>query len=585
MPCLQQNNTTLFPHCATFYNCGLTFIDSAPRGAIKRVSIIDKTQILPSGSVTASKTSNIVTSSGDFFDSSMVNNSIQFSGGSPTFNIVAVLDKRNIDVGDTAVVVTSQSFTIIGQHNQPASAIGPDDYCSEIAYNEVDFCHVHSFLDYSRRHGCCGSIPFFFGLHGCSKARFPIPTDEGLPPGLPKLPLGNHYPQTSTDRKFGRAEIGIWAKQRGGIYIAPWIQSTETVVVVWDGIKRAWGDSDIIDDDPLLSEAVREYVMWKHEEDFNKDYEAGASAHAEYEGPTGAKPRLIHQCTEETRSRSCEPSHARSATITSLFYNDEQSATATCPDGTTGSATTARIPAGTVASSISKADANQKAKTQAQTQAQQMLNCTGTVEQFTNDAQSATVSCQGEEGAPPPDGSPVTKTVPAGSVTSTISKADASQQALALAQQEAAAALVCTFWNRAKSYTATCPQGQSGSPVTKQVAAHVFSSNVSQSDADQQALSSVTNQANAALSCSGGGGGFSNTPQSASKSGQCQVFQSGHPVFGSVVVTIKAGAFTSTISQADANQQALNYANQLATQYFPSSCAQGGLPLNIAWPP
>lgn len=479
--------------------------------------------------------------------------------------------------------VASQTFTIIGP-NQPASANGPDDYCSEIAYNEVDFCHVHSYLDYSRRQGCCGSIPFFFGLDGCNKARFPIPTDEGLPAGLPKLPLGNHYPQTSTDRKFGRAEIGIWAKQRGGIYIAPWIQSTETVIVTWDGIKRVWSDPDLIDDDPLLAEAVLQFVRWKHEDQFGRDYEAAASAMNQYEGPNGAKPKLIHQCREETRTRNCEPSHARSATLTSLFYNDEQSATATCPDGTTGGSTTTTIPSGTVASSISKADANQKAKSQAQAQAQQMLNCSSVTEEFTNDAQTATASCQGEEGAPPPDGSPITKVVPAGTVTSTVSKADANQQALALAQQEAAAALVCTFWNRAQTYQATCPQGQSGTPVTKQVAAHTFSSNVSQSDADQQALQSAINSANAAIVCTGGGL-FQNTTQTASKSGQCPLSPAGHPVFASATVRINPGAFSSNVSQADANQQAINWANQYAQLQFTRLCGSGGGAVFYQWPP
>jgi hypothetical protein len=270
--------------------------------------------------------------------------------------------------------------------------------------------------------------------------------------------------------------------------------------------------------------------------------------------------------------------------LTSLFYNDEQSATATCPDGTTGSATSTTIPAGTVASAISKADANQKAKAQAQTQAEQMLNCIGNVAQFTNDAQSATAACQGEEGAPPPDGSPVTKTVPAGTVTSTVSKTDANQQALALAQQQAAAALVCTFWNRAKSYTATCPQGQSGTPVTKQVAAHTFNSSISQSDADQQALQSATNAAIAAIVCSGGGA-FHNTSQVATKTGQCPIRPFGTTVFGAATVRISAGAFSSNISQADANQQALNYANALATQYFALSCAEGGVAISITWPP
>lgn len=512
--CLQQNNTFLFPFCSTFYNCGLTIIDTAPRGIIKRLSVIDK----------INKTTGLEDATAD------------------------------------------------------------DDYCTEIAYNEVDFCHVHSYLDYSKRRGCCMSIPLFFGLGGCGKANFPVPTDEGLPAGLPKLPLGNHYPQTSTDRNTGRAQMGIWAKQRGALYVAPWIQSTETIVVISDGIKRTWTDADLIDDDPMLSEAVSQYVRWKHEDQFGHDYEAADRAREQYEGLTGARPRLIHQCREETRIRECEPSHARSASVTSLFYNDEQSATATCPDGSTGSAVTTNIPAGTVASAISKADANQKAKSQAESQAQQMLNCATQTEEFTNDAQSATVSCQGQEGASPPEGAPVTRTVPAGTVSSTVSKADANQQALAMAQQQAAAALQCTFWNRAQSYTATCAPGHIGTPVTKNVAAHTFSSSISQTDADQQALQSATNAALAALVCSGGGL-FSNTAQVGTKTGQCSIHPAGQTVFGSATVRIAAGAFTSNISQADANQQAISYANLIAQQYFQLSCAQGGIAILINWPP
>lgn len=473
--------------------------------------------------------------------------------------------------------VATQGFVIYGP-NQPASILGPDDYCSEIAYNEVDFCHVHNYLDYSKRRGCCMSIPLFFDLSGCSKAAFPVPTDEGLPAGLPKLPLGNHYPQTSTDRRTGRSQMGIWAKQRGAIYIAPWIQSTETVIVTCDGIKRNWSDADLIDDDPMLAEAVLHYVRWQHADRFDSDYNAAGSAREQYEGITGARARLIHQCREETRARDCEPSHARSASVTSLFYNDEQSATATCPDGTTGSAVTATIPAGTVASAISKADANQKAKSQAQSQAQQMLNCTGQTEQFTNDAQSATVACQGEDGAPPPEGAPVTRTVPAGSVTSTVSKADANQQALALAQQQAASALQCVFWNRSQSYTATCPDGKSGTPVTKTIAAHTFSSSLSQDDADSQALNEAKNQAQAALVCSGGLNIYSNTTVTRTIVYNCRNTQRGGTVTACTITvnfTISANRFRSINSQAEAQQLAISAAIGGANQAALALCRRG----------
>ncbi len=40
--CAQQDNTDLVPQCATFYQCGLTVLQ-APRGNIKKVSVVDKT--------------------------------------------------------------------------------------------------------------------------------------------------------------------------------------------------------------------------------------------------------------------------------------------------------------------------------------------------------------------------------------------------------------------------------------------------------------------------------------------------------------------------------------------------------------
>ena len=41
VPCLQQDNTDLYPQCSTTYNCGLTVLP-APRGIIKKLSVIDK---------------------------------------------------------------------------------------------------------------------------------------------------------------------------------------------------------------------------------------------------------------------------------------------------------------------------------------------------------------------------------------------------------------------------------------------------------------------------------------------------------------------------------------------------------------
>jgi len=510
--CLQQDNTSLFPQCSTFYNCGLTVIDVAPRGIIRRVSVIDKVN------------------------------------------------------PDT--------------HKEDATAA--DDWCSEIAYNEVDYCHVRSFLDQSTRRGCCMSIPLFFGLAGCTKARFPVPTDAGLPPGLPKLDLGYHYPQTSTDRVHGRAQHGIWAKQRGQIFIAPWIQSTETVVVVWDGIKRQFSDGDPVDDDPLLSEALREWVRWKHADIYDHDPAEAAAALAAYAGNPalgiiGAREKLVHQCREETRVRNCEPSHARQVIVTNLFFNDQQSASAACPDGTTGSPVSVVIAAGTVSSAISKADANQRAKDEALSQAQAQLVCTPNVVTYTNDAQTATAQCQGGENYTA-EGTPVSSTVPAGTITSTVSKADANAQALAQAQAQANAQLVCTYWNSAQSYQATCSDASLGTNIT--VPAHTWSSTISGADANDKAIADAKAQSESTCPVV-----FKNTAQTATASVRCFNAITRQNCTVTVNTTVEANKVSSTVSQADANQKALSQAQLVAFATAESYCAQGICgTFNVKWP-
>jgi hypothetical protein len=503
--CQQQDNTNLYPHCSTLYNCGLTVIDSAPRGAIMKVSVIDK------------------------------------------INPTTGLEDVN----------------------------AADDYCSEIDYNQVDACHIHAYLKGSRRRGCCLSIPSFFGLNPsmCGKASYPVPTDAGLAAGLPLLPLGFHYAQDSTNRAHGRARAGIWALERGQLWVAPWIQSTETVKVMWDGIKRTWSDADPIDDDPLLSKAIKLYVQKEHSGEFDHEF----AEEADYEGKwQKALAMLIHQCREETRVRECEVSHARSATVTNLYYNADQSASVSCGDGFTGSPVSVTIPAGSVGSSISVADANQQAQAQALAQAQAQLVCTAIAVTYTNDAQTATVSC-GAGG----EGSPVTVTVAAGTVSSTVSKADANTQALAQAQTQASAQLSCIFWNAAQTFTASCAAGSTGTPVTKTVAAHTYSSALSQADANQQALNAAKTQAENSLVCTGGTTGgttFHNTQQQVTVTLQCRSYGGPTGIQQCPVVVqaiIAANTFTSVISQADANQQAINYASLIAHSYAASYCASG----------
>lgn len=501
--CLQYDNTSIVDQCATYYNCGITVLP-APRGSIKRVSVVDKIN--------------------------------------PTTH-----------------------------KEDPAS---PTDWCSKVPYQQIDYCHIRRFIEGARRGGCC-NISWFFGLF-CRKGRFPTPTDAGLT-GLATLPLGFHYGQSSTDDPNGRAGRGVWALDRGKIHIAPWIQSTETVIIEWDGIKREWADVDLVDDDPTVSAAIEEYQRWQHAAKFDRDEVEAARAKGEY---ARLLATLIHDCREETRIRNCEPSRARATgfstdtTNNPLFFNDVAAqATATCPSGQIGNPVNITIPAGTVSSNISVADANQKALNEAQSQANAQLVCQPSAATFKNTAQSFTAQCStGETGAPAPDGNPVTVTIPAGTITSSISQDDANAQALTLAEQEATAQLQCTWWNRAQSFTATCPSPSVGSPVTVTIGAHTVSSTISQSDADATALNQAKVSAQSQLSCSGGGGVFFNTPQSAESTRICPPFGI-HPACQvTVIVTVAANVFSSTISQADANVQAITAAQQRAALLVNVKC-------------
>ncbi|HSS96518.1 MAG TPA: DUF5977 domain-containing protein, partial [Terriglobales bacterium] len=472
----------------------------------------------------------------------------------------------------------SATITVSVQANAEFVTPSQDDWCSEIEYRQIEAHNVQNYFNRIRRTGCFLDIGAFLarpdvGIHPLP-TRPAVATDLGLPPGLPSLPLGNHYAQTSTDKKK-RSQMGLWAMERGKIYILPWIQSTEKIVIKWDGIKREWSDEDLIDPDPLLKRAIVEYVRWDHLTFYEKDYDAAGKAR---EALDMARQDLWKQCRDETMIRGKEVSLARTAVTTNLalFYNTKQMATASCAIGTTGNPVTITIDPGTVASNVSVADANSKAIAQAQQQAQAQLVCQSPIATYQNTPQTFTASCQSSGGIQP-DGDPITVTTPAGRYSSTISQADADSKALAAAQDEATSQLVCTFWNTEQSFTAKCPASTTGADVTKTTTAHTVSSLVSQDDANAVALNNAKTAAQSALSCSGSPTIFFNTIQQVNRTATCTVIKGAivQACGVSVTLVVSPSRFSSTVSQADANLQALNFAGNQATLIAQSRCSQG----------
>lgn len=144
--------------------------------------------------------------------------------------------------------------------------------------------------------------------------------------GLEKLQQGFKFSEASTDGSptqnsllglaSGRARTGIWAIYRKRLYIAPWLQSNEVLVVEWDGKKDDWTDTDLVDTKywtPSVEEAIKFYVRCQHEMYFGDKREGGILKQLYNEKISD----LIFDCREETRQQEkkvCESPIAISQT-------------------------------------------------------------------------------------------------------------------------------------------------------------------------------------------------------------------------------------------------------------------------------
>lgn len=196
----------------------------------------------------------------------------------------------------------------------------------------------------------------------------------------------------------------------------------------------------------------------------------------------------------------------------------------------------------------------------------QPQNCDGTVI-YSNAGISGTFSktdCTGGLW-----GSSVTYSVNPGTYTSTISQADADQKAIndmnANGQAYANTHGVCTvptWYNAIKSgtFTKVCNTGYAGSNVTYTVQANKYSSLISQADADQKAIADVN--ANGQTYANANGTCTLIVYYSVEKIGNFSKTDCGTGYIGSVVtLRVPERKYTSTVSQADADQQAQNDLN------------------------
>lgn len=125
------------------------------------------------------------------------------------------------------------------------------DYCSAITYREVEWPDPE----------CLGKEA--------------IAAVATLPDIADQLALGFTRSTDGTDNPCGRSRAGIWAKYRGNIYVAPWIQSDEFLIIEWDGIKKVWTDADLVNEEQDYKQTLQLYCQFAHERDYGNPEKSG----------------------------------------------------------------------------------------------------------------------------------------------------------------------------------------------------------------------------------------------------------------------------------------------------------------------
>jgi len=643
VPCLRYSNTNVYPQCSTYFNCGLTVLPK-PSGDVLRVYTIGRPGYLSSQQnqvatltvefgivqivngkiveVPVTGTLGTVPSDGVYSIDVDQTNSLSslYAANSPQYvktqitytdtsgvqHVVQPADLLHVNVsGNSGTLnIDCQAGSVvtysITAFNSPqvdgtinvtmtltsgASGVSAEDWCQKVYYQQVEYKHIESYVKACRNCSAASNsiwqvanaiVAQMFGSWR-QKRFYNPPTDIGYE-SLPTLPPGFHYPQTSTDAG-GRSRSGVYAIKHGRIYIAPWIESTESLVIEWNGLKNNWSSSDLVSNDPTFYQAVKLKVAMDHYSNYEDNASRLAGFKSQFFGSQGAPGvlrELIVACREHFRQRdeweigSTEGDAAEGNLITSgttsdssVYYNTVQSYTANCPSGQTGSPVTATIAAGTYSSSLSQADANAQALSAAQSQANSQLSCTagGT---FLNTAQTYTAQCPSASGTTPAaKGTQVTVTIAAGKYSSVVSQTLADTAAMAAAQAAAEAQLTCTYYNAPQTATVTC--GDS-TQQTATVSAGQYSSTDSQSDADSQALAAAQSQATG-MCPSGSGFTVGNTPQTISYSlivtSPCKRV----PYSGTIIIPANTFVAQATLANKDIviaalNLQAQAYANQ-----------------------
>lgn len=200
-----------------------------------------------------------------------------------TYN-VSIFEVKDL-VWENAKMVAPAPFGVIRRVYTIISNNGVDDWRDKVRYRSSNWTDIEC---WARKLYASGT-----------------PVNAGtpsLPVGMRYMTLADGSVDTSINSTVGRARSCIWAINRHRLYVAPWIQTNEKLIMEWDGEKTSWADTDVVNEtywNALAEACVMLYVRSAHERSFG-DYALGKALLAEYET---ALAEIMYVCREKTRQQ------------------------------------------------------------------------------------------------------------------------------------------------------------------------------------------------------------------------------------------------------------------------------------------
>lgn len=112
---------------------------------------------------------------------------------------------------------------------------------------------------------------------------------------------------------------GLFTIGKANIGIAPRIGELEQIELHWDGIKRVYGDGDLVPDDPELQQAVTYYIQREIAGSYDKDVEAWKIADEGWKNTVG---EMQHDCREHGGAMTETPEDDIASALAFTFVAD-----------------------------------------------------------------------------------------------------------------------------------------------------------------------------------------------------------------------------------------------------------------------